>query len=78
MKSLIIVLGILSFSNKSGGQDLDTLLRSVEQKNLRIAAMQKYTEAEQAGLKTDVYPQSAGYLQIPVGRHRGCRKSAGI
>jgi outer membrane protein TolC len=40
------------------GQNLDSLLHSVEQKNLRIAALQKYTEAEQAGLKTDIYPDN--------------------
>lgn len=58
MKFLIIVLGILFISNKSEGQDLDSLLRSVEQKNHRIEALQKFTDAERVGLKTDIYPEN--------------------
>lgn len=58
MKSLIIVLCLLSCTINSWGQYLDSLLRSVEQKNLRITTLQKYTEAEQAGLKTDIYPDN--------------------
>ena len=58
MKNLIIVFSLLSFTISTKGQDLDSLLRSVEQKNLRIAALQKYTDAEQAGLKTDIYPDN--------------------
>jgi outer membrane protein TolC len=58
MKNLIFIVGLFAFAIEGAGQDLDSLLRSVEQKNLRIAATQKFTEAEQAGLKTDIYPDN--------------------
>ncbi|KAF0237652.1 MAG: outer membrane efflux [Prolixibacteraceae bacterium] len=58
MRNMIFIVGLVAIAIEGAGQDLDSLLSSVEQKNLRIAAMQKFTDAEQAGLKTDIYPDN--------------------
>jgi outer membrane protein TolC len=58
MRNLILIITLFSITIEVSAQDLDSLLRSVEQKNLRIAALQKFTESEQAGLKTDIYPDN--------------------
>lgn len=58
MRNLILIITLLTFNLEGTGQDLDSLLRSVEQKNHRITTLQKFTDAEQAGLKTDIYPDN--------------------
>jgi outer membrane protein, heavy metal efflux system len=54
-KTLIISIFIMRFSF---GQTLDHYLRSVEQNNHRLTALQKWIDAEEAKSKTGIYPEN--------------------
>lgn len=59
MKKTILILSILFLSKGAVlAQSLDSLLKSVEEKNPRLIASQKWLEAEEAQAKTGIYPDN--------------------
>jgi len=58
MRKIIYPLVIIFVQIPAFGQSLDSLLFSIQKNNHRLAAMEKWLEAEQARARTGIYPDN--------------------